>query len=159
MLTFATGDMFEIDADVLVNTVNCVGVMGCGVALAFKKRYKDMFSVYRKICKEGTLEPGGVWKYRVCSETDEKIILNLATKDHWRNASKYKYVENGLKNLRNHLLKLPPGTKVAVPALGCGHGGLFWDVVSSLIKRYLGDLDNVDIYVFSPQNSRGLDLC
>jgi len=81
MLQFTSGNMFDLDADVLVNTVNCVGVMGCGVALAIKQRYPEIYRRYRVDCKNATIIPGGVYVYRA---NDDKLILQFATKDHWR---------------------------------------------------------------------------
>jgi len=145
--------MFEIDADILINTVNCVGVMGCGVALAFKNKYPEMFQSYRRICKRktNTLLPGMIHEYKT---QDDKTVLNFATKNHWKNPSEYSYVESGLKRLQSWLSGCKSGTTVALPALGCGHGGLDWSIVRQMIEQYLGDLDNVQIYVFQPQDSR-----
>jgi len=153
MLNFTSGNMFEIDADILINTVNCVGVMGCGVALAFKNKYPEMFQSYRRICKRktNTLLPGMIHEYKT---QDDKTVLNFATKNHWKNPSEYSYVESGLKRLQSWLSGCKSGTTVALPALGCGHGGLDWSIVRQMIEQYLGDLDNVQIYVFQPQDSR-----
>lgn len=153
MLNFVSGDMFELEADVLVNTINYVGVMGCGVALAFKNRYPEMFQSYRRICnrRTNTLLPGMIHEYKI---KDGPTILNFATKNHWRNSSEYSYIESGLTRLKCWLSGCKPGTIVAIPALGCGHGGLDWDVVSEMIREHLGDLKNISIYVFQPQDSK-----
>ena len=155
MLKFTTGDMFNIDATILINTVNCVGVMGCGVALAFKNKYPKMFREYRQLCKFRQIQPGVLWNYRT---SDDKLIVNFPTKDHWRKPSEYSYVERGLNDLRSRLILYATFTTsdlpvVAIPALGCGHGGLDWDVVKAMITQYLGDLENVEIYVFQPHDS------
>ena len=143
--------MFDIDADVLVNTVNCVGVMGKGVALAFKQRYPEMFDRYKDHCKKNYIYPGGVCIYKT---NDDKKILNFATKNHWENPSKYEYITKGLKTLKIMLKQQKMGTVVSMPALGCGHGGLNWNIVWEMIKDQLGNLDNVVIYIFQPQDSR-----
>ena len=155
MLNFVSGDMFELEADVLVNTINYVGVMGCGVALAFKNRYPEMFQSYRRICnrKTNTLLPGMIHEYKI---KDGPTILNFATKNHWRNPSQYSYIESGLKRLKNWLNECKHGTIVALPALGCGHGGLDWDIVKAMIQEYLGDIEDITIYVFQPNDSRSL---
>ena len=153
MLQLTTGNMFEINADVLINTVNCVGVMGCGVALAFKNRYPNMFRSYRRICnsKTNNLLPGTIHEYKT---KDGPTILNLATKDDWINPSEYSYILTGLIGLKNWLFKCNHGIIVALPALGWGHGGLDWNVVWKMIQDQLGDLNHITIYVFQPQDSR-----
>lgn len=147
MIHLKNGNMFDIDADILVNTVNCVGVMGCGVALAFKDRYPAMFREYHKACELRNIHPGVLWYYRA---SDLKLIVNFPTKDDWRKPSKYEYIAKGLSQLRSLLKKYPPKTSIAIPALGCGHGGLNWDTVFDLIKEYLGDSEYIEIYVFQP---------
>jgi len=156
MLKFTTGDMFDVNANILINTINCVGVMGCGVALAFKKKYPGMFREYAGLCRLQKIQPGVLWNYHT---TDDKVIVNFPTKYHWRKQSEYSYVERGLGELKSllmlHATFTVSGTPiVAIPALGCGHGGLDWDVVKAMITQYLGDLENVDIYVFQPHDSR-----
>jgi len=153
MLRFVNGNMFDLDADVLVNTVNCVGVMGCGVALAIKQRYPEIYRRYRADCKNATIMPGGVYVYRA---NDDKLILQFATKDHWRQLSRLVYIQDGLDALKKILQQQPPGTVVAIPALGCGHGGLDWDTVKAMIESHLSDLDHLDIHVFQPRDSRQL---
>lgn len=151
MLTFTSGDMFSRAVDIRINTVNCVGVMGAGVALAFKKRYPDMFHEYKRACEAGEIRPGRlhVWK-----SLSNDWIVNFPTKRHWKGKSRYEDIESGLLALREYLVK-HGGVKVALPALGCGHGGLDWAKVSEMIRRYLSDLD-ADILVFSPLDSRAV---
>jgi O-acetyl-ADP-ribose deacetylase (regulator of RNase III) len=147
MLTFVRGDLFEYPADVRVNTVNCVGIMGAGVALAAKKLYPKMFLAYKKACHEGEVQPGrlNIWK------RDSEWIVNFPTKRHWRDKSRYEDIEAGLVALRNYL-KSYGRIRVALPALGCGHGGLDWQRVSSMIRHHLADLD-AEIFVFEPADS------
>jgi O-acetyl-ADP-ribose deacetylase (regulator of RNase III) len=147
MLTFVRGDMFEAQVDIRVNTVNCVGVMGAGVALAFKTRYPEMFRAYKRACDAGELKSGQlhVWK------TLNEWIVNFPTKRHWREGSRYEDIESGLTALRDYLAT--QGTvRVALPALGCGHGGLDWSRVSEMIRGHLRDLD-AQISVFEPSDS------
>jgi O-acetyl-ADP-ribose deacetylase (regulator of RNase III) len=153
MIKFISGDMFDIDADILVNTINCVGVMGCGVALAFKKKYPYMFKRYRYLCRSNQMHPGILWNYKT---PDGKLIVNFPTKDHWREPSRYSYIEHGLEELRSLLKEADKDTSIALPALGCGHGGLDWDIVKEMISEQLSDLDNVNVYVFQPGDSRKL---
>jgi len=148
MLHFTTGDMFEMPVDIRVNTVNCVGVMGAGVALAFKTRYPAMFRGYKKACDAGEVKPGtlNVW------HTLTEWIINFPTKRHWRENSKYEDIEDGLKALRTYLDSVGRPVRVALPALGCGHGGLDWSRVSKLIERYLATVQ-ADVFVFEPADS------
>lgn len=150
MIQYASGDMFAIDVDVRVNTVNCVGIMGAGVALAFKRRYPDMFNAYQKKCRSGLIRPGKVdiWK----TLTGEWVI-NFPTKRDWRERSRYEYIDAGLEDLRMYLDAQGEIT-VAMPALGCGHGGLDWSRVRPMIVEKLGGLTNASISVFEPSDSR-----
>lgn len=153
MLEFVKGDFFDFDADIRVNTVNCVGVMGAGVALAFKKKYPEMFKEYARQCKEKEITPGKptVWKHEDMFSKGLEII-NFPTKNHWRNPSEYEYIEKGLIWLSNYL-KNREGLTITLPALGCGHGGLDWERVKRLIQKYLEKTSN-KILVFEPETSR-----
>ena len=150
--------MFDIPADIPINTVNCVGVMGIGVALEFKKRFPKMFKAYKRECKDKNIKPGKphVWLHWYALNYKKLIIINFPTKIHWRNPSKYSYIELGLIWLAKFLKDYDYGeVKVTLPALGCGHGGLNWNKVKLLIEKYLGELEVV-IYVFEPSNSRNM---
>lgn len=149
MLEFTQGDMFEAPADIRVNTVNCVGVMGAGVALAFKQRYPEMFKDYQSACKDGQVRPGRMYVWKAL---EGDWIINFPTKRDWRDPSRYEDIEAGLDDLRAYLESVGPVT-VALPALGCGHGGLDWDRVSAMIRDKLDDLD-AHILVFAPSASR-----
>lgn len=149
MLEFTQGDMFEAPADIRVNTVNCVGVMGAGVALAFKQRYPEMFKDYQAACKDGQVRPGRMYVWK---SLEGDWIINFPTKRDWRDPSRYEDIEAGLDDLRAYLEGVGPVT-VALPALGCGHGGLDWDRISKLIRDKLDDLD-AHILVFAPSASR-----
>jgi len=153
MINFVSGDFFEFEADIRVNTVNCVGVMGAGVALAFKNRYPSMFAEYVDQCKSGRVRPGkpSVWH---SSDTllEDIEVVNFPTKDDWRKPSEYSYVESGLQWLSSYL-KEKEGKIVTLPALGCGHGGLEWVKVKELIEKYLGD-SPAKILVFEPSSSK-----
>jgi len=145
MVTFTTGDMFSVPADIRVNTVNCVGVMGAGVALAFRNRYPAMFREYAAACLRGEVRPGSlhVW-------TDGDIeVVNMPTKRHFRYPSTYEDVESGLAALRKHLSGRGRA-RVTLPAPGCGCGGLDWSRVSELIREHLADLD-AEITAFAPR--------
>jgi len=145
MVNIQPGEIFDIPADIRVNTVNCIGVMGAGVALAFKNRYPAMFKDYQKACKAGTVKPGRlhVWK-----NLESEWIINFPTKIDWREPSKYEYIEAGLKSLREFLAQ-HKGEKVVMPPLGCGLGGLDWGKVSSMIRESLSDLES-EVIVLEP---------
>lgn len=149
MLEFVQGDMFESPVDILVNTVNCVGVMGAGVALAFKQRYPEMFREYKRLCEHNNIVPG---KMHVWHPLGSEWVINFPTKRHWKDQSRYDDIEAGLDDLHSYLRSLGPVT-VAMPALGCGHGGLDWARVSTMIRSRLQDLE-ARIFVFAPEDSR-----
>lgn len=148
-LHFTVGDMWARAADVRVNTVNCVGVMGKGVALGFKQRYPEMFLDYKKACRAGLVRPGElhVWKL-----AENYTIVNFPTKRDWRDPSRYEDIDAGLKALQMFLKPLGR-VHVTLPALGCGHGGLDWERVQRRIEVFLGELDAV-IWAYSPEDSR-----
>ena len=153
MLEFVKGDFFDFDADIRINTVNCVGVMGAGVALAFKNKYPEMFKDYVKGCKSGELKPGNPIAWSNGDMFFKGIeIINFPTKDHWRRPSKYEYVESGLRWLA-HYLKDKENKIVTLPALGCGHGGLEWEKVRKLIANHLKN-SPAKILVFEPSSSK-----
>lgn len=147
MITFTRGDMFDRSADIRVNTVNCVGVMGAGVALAFKTRYPEMFRAYKRACDRGELAPGTLNVWRTFTEW----IVNFPTKRHWREKSRYEDIEAGLKALREYLHD-KGAVKVTLPALGCGHGGLDWARVSKMIGAHLDGIQ-AEVLVFEPADS------
>lgn len=155
MIQFVQGDFFDYDADIRINTVNCVGVMGAGVALQFKNRFPNMNAEYVKFCNQKLIRPGKphVWKSEnLFSNSDEDVtIINFPTKDHWKDPSEYSYIEDGLKWLKNYL-KDKPNSTITLPALGCGHGGLDWKKVKQMIIDYLSGLET-KILVFEPESS------
>lgn len=155
MINFVSGDFFDYDADIRINTVNCVGVMGAGVALAFKKRYPNMFLQYKKDCENGDLRIGlpTVW-YEGDMFAKQLEIINFPTKDHWRANSRYEYIEKGLQWLAQYLSSKQDKV-ITLPALGCGHGGLDWNIVKEMIVKYLSSSPN-KILVFEPQSSRAI---
>jgi O-acetyl-ADP-ribose deacetylase (regulator of RNase III) len=146
-IIFKTGDMFsELDLNCLVNTVNCVGVMGKGLALEFKKRYPNNYESYKLYCKNKLLKPGELF---IVGEDNNLWIVNFATKDHWKDPSQYEWIVKGLYSLKKILED--SNSSIAIPPLGCGLGGLEWKRVKLLIEAYLKDLPN-RIVVFEPSN-------
>jgi len=142
MITYVNGNLFDSEAQVLVNAVNTVGVMGKGIAKAFKDRYPEMFRQYRDLCKQERFDVGMLWIYK----SPDKWILNFPTKKHWRSKSKLEYVESGLQKFVE-IYESENIESVAFPQLGCGLGGLNWETeVQPLMENYLSDLPT-DIYI------------
>lgn len=154
MIEYVKGNFFDYDANIRVNTVNCVGVMGAGAALQFKEKYPDMFKEYLKECKIGNVKIGNPHVWHSNPLFSKRVtVVNFPTKTDWKKPSEYEYVEKGLEWFRNYLSQLPEEQlTVTLPALGCGHGGLEWSKVKKLIEKYLINL-NHRILVFEPSSS------
>lgn len=146
MLIYVKMDIFESPAQVLVNTVNTVGVMGKGIAKQYKKLYPNMFKEYQYFCENGTLSIGKLWLYK----SENKWILNFPTKKHWRNKSKIQYIEEGLQKFVSSFEE--KGIRsISFPALGCGNGGLDWESeVKPIMEKYLKHLD-IDVFIHLPE--------
>lgn len=143
MVRIRTGDLLESDAQTLVNTVNCVGIMGKGIALDFKKRFPEMFEDYVGRCKRGEVRLGEPYVYRYLTPP---WVLNFPTKDHWRSHASLDDIVRGLQFLIAHYREWDI-TSLAVPPLGCGNGQLEWAIVGPTLYRYLGQLAvPVDLY-------------
>jgi len=154
-LTFKQGDMFAEPVEALVNTVNCVGVMGKGVALEFKKRWPENFKVYQKACKTNALQPGAmlIFDTHELFPTDgPRYLVNFPTKMHWRAKSELSYIEQGLDALVCEL-KERRIRSIGIPPLGCGNGGLDWEDVKPLIVLKLEALRDVEVVIFSPKDA------
>ena len=161
MINFVTGNFFDHNADIRINTVNCVGIMGAGVALQFKNKYPEMYKEYLKVCNDNSIKIGKphVWSNNTFfndENNDNTIIINFPTKLHWKNPSEYEYIEKGLEWLSNFLLN-HQGKTITIPALGCGHGGLDWNIVKKMIVESLSKI-NMNILVFEPESSKQNDL-
>lgn len=139
------GNLFNSNCKTLVNTVNCVGIMGKGVALDFKNRYPQMYKEYVTLCRDKKVKPGVPYYY---SDLCGVSIINFPTKDHWRSPSKLSYIVNGLKWFRKNYIELGIES-VAFPPLGCGNGGLPWTIVGPIIFFMLHDLP-IKIEVYAP---------
>lgn len=142
MLTYIKGDLFSSPAQVLVNTVNTVGVMGKGIALEFKNRYPEMFNIYQKMCDEKSLDIGKLMLWK----REEKWILLFPTKKHWRSPSKLAYIEKGLEKFVQSYEKLGIES-IAFPKLGCGNGGLNWKDVKPIMEKHLKNLP-IQVYIY-----------
>ena len=142
MISYIEGDIFESPAQVIVNTVNTVGVMGKGLALDYKRRYPNMFDKYRIACEKRNLTIG---KLMLFYEPDHWILL-FPTKENWRNPSKIEYIEKGLmKFVQTYSAKNI--SSIAFPKLGCGNGELDWNTVKPIMDSYLRNLP-IDVYIY-----------
>jgi O-acetyl-ADP-ribose deacetylase (regulator of RNase III) len=139
-------NIFDSKAEAIVNPVNCVGVMGAGLALRFKEKFPANFKEYQKVCKAKELVIGGL--FIVEQNTDPKYVINFPTKDHWKDKSNLNDIRLGLKTLRNEIIS-EKIKSVAIPALGCGLGGLNWEDVKILIEEELKDID-AQIFIHEP---------
>ena len=148
MIQLTAGDVLTADAQTLVNTVNCVGVMGKGVALAFKRHFPDMYHDYAERCRYGLVRLGEPYLYRPLVEP---WILNFPTKDHWRSVSRLSDIEAGLEHLASHFARWGI-TSLAVPPLGCGQGGLDWPTVGPVLYRRLDGL-GIPVVLYAPEGT------
>ena len=149
MITFTKGDMFEAQAEAIVNTVNTVGVMGKGIALQFKQRFPENYLEYKDACEAGLVQTGKLLITK-SNTLFFKYIINFPTKQHWRNPSKYEYVEQGLDALVEAIKELKIKS-VAIPPLGAGNGKLEWNKVKQILNDKLTALPNVEFIIFEPQ--------
>jgi len=145
MIRVRVGDIFESEAQTLVNTVNCVGVMGKGIALEFRERFPDMYDDYVRRCKAREVKLGQPYLYRRLAPP---WILNFPTKDHWRSVSRLQDIVAGLRHVQAHYREWAI-TSLAVPPLGCGQGQLEWRVVGPTLYRNLKGLD-IPVELFAP---------
>lgn len=150
----ASGNLLDAKVDALVNAVNCVGVMGKGIAKQFKERFPDMFTEYRKACKDNKVVPGKMHVYQNQEPDGPKYIINFPTKRDWRDNSRMEDIQSGLADLALTIRNLGIGS-IAIPALGSGLGGLKWNDVRPKIEQALAPLSNVRIVVYEPNTSPG----
>lgn len=147
-ITIVRGNIFNTKAQTVVNTVNCVGVMGKGIALVYKLRYPNMFELYQSLCKQKLITIGKLWLYK--GEVDAPWVLNFPTKFHWKYPSKIEYIEKGLQKFvetyQDHGI-----TSVAFPMLGTYNGGLDKTEVMALMIKYLSQCHiPIEIYEYDP---------
>lgn len=148
MITYTTGDLLTDKATALVNTVNTVGVMGKGIALTFRHAFPHNYERYRAACRNDELIIGQLLAVRDSNLIyGERLIINMPTKTHWRLPSAYSHIETGLTALRAFIIAHRLYS-LAMPAPGCGNGGLNWEQVKAIIERRLGGLDcRITVYV------------
>jgi len=149
MVELTRGNILEADVEALVNTVNCVGVMGRGIALQFRKAFPENFKAYELACKRKEVRPGKVFVLETGRLTGPRFIINFPTKRHWRGKAQIEYIDAGLESLVDEIRKRKIKS-VAVPPLGCGLGGLNWKSVRPRIVRAFEELPNARILLFEP---------
>lgn len=151
MIEYKKGDIFKERVDALINPVNCVGTMGKGLALEFKQRYPDNYNAYIAACRKDLMQVGNVFVYEVSRETRPHCIINFPTKAHWKEKSQLIYIKFGLNSLL-HVIKQHNICSIAIPALGCGLGGLDWSEVKPVISEFMQEpkVKHVHTIVFEP---------
>ena len=141
MIIYLEGTVFNANADAIVNTINCVGVMNAGIALEFGLRYPDLLKDYERKCKNQEISIGNIYYYK----NDKILIVNFPTKWHFKYPSKLEWIENGLKDFVK-TYKLYNIKSIAFPKLGTLNGGLDWLKVKALMEKYLSNLDII-VYI------------
>jgi O-acetyl-ADP-ribose deacetylase (regulator of RNase III) len=144
------GNLLQAPVDALVNTVNTEGVMGKGIALQFKETFPENYRLYRIACKLNEVTVGKMFVTETHQLMGPRFIINFPTKDHWKEKSKLSYIKDGLDDLKSVLTELKIES-LALPPLGCGNGGLDWDVVRPIIEKELADLE-LPILLYQPSN-------
>jgi O-acetyl-ADP-ribose deacetylase (regulator of RNase III)/uncharacterized protein YwgA len=147
------GDILQSKAQTLINTVNCVGIMGKGIALEFKIRFSEMFKDYAERCKRREVKPGVPYLYKTLIPPQ---VINFPTKDHWKSVSKLTDIERGLTYLLSHY-RAWGVTSLAIPPLGCGNGQLEWRAVGPLIYRFAKQMD-ISVELYAPYGTSPREL-
>jgi len=150
VIRYISGNLFESQAEAIVNTVNTVGVMGKGIALKFKKLFPTNYKKYKDLCDKKEFEIGQLLVVKDYNFiVGDKIIINFPTKKHWRFPSEYIYIEKGLDELLN-VIRDNHLKSIAIPPIGCGNGGLQWFKVKEIIDEKLGRIQCCEITVYEP---------
>ncbi len=149
MIHLAHGDILRHEADALVNTVNCMGVMGRGIALQFRRAFEDNYEAYRKAAKAKAIRPGQMFVFERSALDQPRWIINFPTKRHWKGTSRIEDIEAGLIDLVR-VIREKGIRSIAIPPLGCGLGGLDWAVVRPRIEEALASVPDVDAHLFEP---------
>lgn len=149
MIHYSEGNLLTADVEALVNTVNCVGVMGKGIALQFRQAFPANFDAYAKACKAAEVQPGRMLVFDTGNMVNPRYIVNFPTKTHWKARSRLEYVAQGLDDLVE-VIRERGIRSIAIPPLGCGNGGLDWAVVKPLIERAMSTVPEVEAYIYPP---------
>ena len=152
MIEYQKGDLLQADAEALVNTVNCVGIMGRGVALQFRKAFPDNYKIYKAICERNELRPGKMLIFDLNRFQNPRFIINFPTKRHWKGKSRIEDIKDGLDALVEEVQQREIRS-IAIPPLGCGLGGLNWNDVRSMIEEAFAALPNVKVQIYAPMGA------
>lgn len=152
MIQTTKGNIIEADAEALVNTVNCIGYMGKGIALQFKQAYPGNFTDYAQACKANKVTPGAMFVHETGNMFNPRYIINFPTKRHWRGKSRIEDIESGLNALVGEIRRRNIRS-IAIPPLGCGLGGLDWNVVRPMIEKALADVPDVTVFIYEPHGA------
>ena len=152
MIRNATGSLLQVDAEALVNTVNCDGFMGKGIALQFKQAWPENFDAYAKACRAKEVRPGEMFIWESGRMVNPRYIINFPTKRHWREKSRIEDIQCGLRALITDVRRLGIRS-IAVPPLGCGNGGLNWQDIRPLIETAFAELPDTQVQLFSPMGA------
>lgn len=152
MIHTKSGDILAANAEAIVNTVNCVGVMGKGIALQFKMKYPENYKIYKKTCDQGRMIVGKVLVFKQNTTSNPRYIVNFPTKRHWKGKSTIQDISKGLDSLISEVKRLEIKS-IAIPALGSGLGGLDWLQVKSIIIDAFSQLPDVDVLLYEPHYS------
>jgi O-acetyl-ADP-ribose deacetylase (regulator of RNase III) len=153
MIEYRTGDLLQADVEALVNTVNCVGIMGRGIALQFKHAYEDNYHAYVAACKRGEVQPGRMLVFTTNALLGPKYIINFPTKRDWRDKSRIEDIDRGLEALIAEIQQRDIRS-IAIPPLGSGLGGLDWQVVRPRIAAALAPLEAVRVVIYAPLDTQ-----
>ncbi|MBK6901737.1 MAG: macro domain-containing protein [Saprospirales bacterium] len=149
MIRIQKGNLLQAQTEAIVNTVNTVGVMGKGIALQFREAFPENYKLYRQAVNRGDVVIGKMFVYRSAQLDGTRYIINFPTKEEWFRPSSYAYIEEGLKDLVR-VIQLSGIKSVAIPPLGCGHGGLDWKIVKTMIEQAMSSLPEVEVVLYEP---------
>ncbi len=153
MIKLTSGNLLKSNAQALVNTVNCDGYMGKGIALQFKQAFPNNYKAYHNACKRGEeVVPGKMFVFEEQTESGSKIIINFPTKRHWRSKSRLEDIKLGLGSLLS-VIKEYKIQSIAIPPLGCGLGGLKWEVVKPLIEEAFLTMPEIEVLLYEPKGA------
>ena len=152
MIKLTQGDILSADTEALVNTVNCVGVMGRGIALQFKKVFPENFKQYKAACDRKEVRPGKMFTYDLNSLHNPHYVINFPTKRHWKGKSRMEDIKSGLQALVEEV-RTRNIHSIAIPPLGCGLGGLRWADVRTKIEEAFQGLTDVQVLLFEPKGA------
>ena len=151
MITLVSGSLLEAEVDAMVNPVNCVGVMGKGLALQFKQTFPENFQLYKAACEQKRVVPGQMFVVDLDGAERPWFVVNFPTKRHWRSRSRLGDIDSGLTALVQESVR-QEWQSIAIPPLGCGLGGLDWDDVRPLIEDRFSDDPELNVLLFEPMS-------